>query len=211
MAKYPIYLNLHDKRVVVIGAGGVGARKVQALADAGARIVVVAPNIDTAFADFAQRNNIEVIEAKYEKQYLAEAVICIAATDDRTTNERIYEDCQELSVLCNIVDVPDLCDFYVPAIVKRGPLQIAISTDGNCPAYAGHVRRKLEDLFTETHGRFVTELEKARQKVIKQIKDPNQRKALLGQLVKDESLKFFIDNGPEAWHTRANDIINTPQ
>ncbi len=211
MAKYPVYLNLHDKRAVVIGAGGVGARKVQALADAGARIVVVAPNIDTAFADFTQHNNIEVIEAKYEKQYLAEAVICIAATDDRTTNERIYEDCQELSVLCNIVDVPDLCDFYVPAIVKRGPLQIAISTDGNCPAYAGHVRRKLEDLFTETHGRFVTELEKARQKVIKQIDDPNQRKALLGQLVKDESLKFFIDNGPEKWHTRANEIINTQQ
>ena len=85
-------------------------------------------------------------------------MLAIAATSDRQLNRRIYKDCQELEILCNVVDAPELCDFIVPAVVKRGDLQIAIGTEGNCPAYAGHLRKKLEQSFTDKHGEFLAEL-----------------------------------------------------
>lgn len=210
MSKYPIFLNLHGRKTVVIGAGSVGARKAQVLTETGARVVVVAPHFDPAFSVIANRPNVEVVQSRYSKDYLAGAVLAIAATNDPDLNRQIYADCQQLEVLCNVVDVPELCDFFVPAVVQRGPLQIAISTDGNCPAYAGHVRRKLEDLFTEAHGRFVEDLEILRRRLIDTVPDADRRKALLGRLVGDESLDYYIRNGAEAWKTRANRWIEHP-
>ncbi|MCD6393679.1 MAG: bifunctional precorrin-2 dehydrogenase/sirohydrochlorin ferrochelatase [Planctomycetes bacterium] len=209
MAKYPIYLDLDSRRVVVIGAGNVAARKVRALAAAGGRIVVVAEHATGAFQDACEGANIELVISSYSKDYLAGAVLAIAATNDTALNNRIYKDCQELEVLCNVVDVPDLCDFYVPALVERGALQIAIGTEGKCPAYSGHLRRKLEEMFTEQHGLFLEELDKARKHIIATVDDGDRRKAILGQLVKDESFDYFTKNGPQTWQERAMEIINS--
>jgi precorrin-2 dehydrogenase/sirohydrochlorin ferrochelatase len=147
-----------------------------------------------------------LIRARYSKEYIAQAVLAIAATDDPAVNAQVYRDCQELEILCNVVDEPRLCDFFVPAVVKRGDLQIAIGTEGNCPAYAGHLRKKLEALFTEEHGRFLAELERARREVIEQIPEPD-RKAMLGRLVDDESFEYFRANGPAAWRERARALL----
>ena len=196
--------------MVVIGAGAVGARKAQVLTETGARVVVVAPQFDPAFSVIANRPNVEVVQSRYSKEYLAGAVLAIAATNDPELNRQIYADCQQLEVLCNVVDVPELCDFFVPAVVQRGPLQIAVSTDGNCPAYAGHVRRKLEELFTEAHGRFVEDLEVLRRRLIEVVPDANRRKALLGRLVGDESLDYYVRQGAEAWKARADQWIANP-
>ena len=209
MAKYPIYLDLEGRRVVVIGAGNVAARKVQSLIPTGARIVVVAEHATTVFQDVCKGANIEVVISSYSKDYLAGAVLAIAATNDMALNNRIYKDCQQLEVLCNIVDMPHLCDFYVPALVERGSLQIAIGTDGKCPAYSGHLRRKLEEMFTNRHGLFLEELDKIRKHIIATIDDGARRKAVLGQLVKDESFDYFIKNGPQAWQEWAMETINT--
>ncbi|MHC4772677.1 MAG: precorrin-2 dehydrogenase/sirohydrochlorin ferrochelatase family protein, partial [Planctomycetota bacterium] len=92
-----------------------------------------------------------------------------AATDDNALNTEIFEDCQKLKTLCNVVDVPHLCNFYVPAVINRGDLQLAISTNGKCPAYAGRLRRKFQELITEDHGRFLELLDSARQSVIDKI------------------------------------------
>ena len=211
MARYPIYLDLAGKRVVVIGAGPVAARKVNSLHEAGARVIVIAKKADPAFEKSCNLPDVEVVISPYSKDYLAEAVLAIAATNDLELNRRIYKDCQELEVLCNVVDQPDLCDFFVPAVVKRGPLQIAISTDGNCPAYAGHLRKKLEDQFTEDHGRFVVELEAIREHVIEEVADPAERKAILGQLAGDKSFEYFLANGPDEWQSYAQQIITQSQ
>ncbi len=207
MVKYPIFLNLVGRKAVVVGAGSVGIRKAQALVETGARVVVVAPRLDPDFSSLANRTNVEVIQAKYSKEYLAGAILAIAATNDPEINLKIYHDCQTLEVLCNVVDVPELCDFFVPAVVQRGSLQIAVSTDGNCPAYAGHVRRKLEAMFTEDHGRFVEDLETLRRRLIQIQPDAERRKALLDRLVSDESLNFYIRQGAEAWKSRAESWI----
>jgi siroheme synthase-like protein len=210
MSKYPIFLSLNGRKTVVIGAGSVGARKAQVLMETGARVVVVAPHFDPAFSVIANHPNVEVIQSRYSKEYLAGAVLVIAATNDSDLNRQIYADCQQLEVLCNVVDVPELCDFFVPAVVQRGPLQIAVSTDGNCPAYAGHVRRKLEELFTEAHGRFVEDLEVLRRRIIQVVPDANRRKAMMGRLVGDESLDYYIRQGAEAWKARVDLWIANP-
>jgi precorrin-2 dehydrogenase/sirohydrochlorin ferrochelatase len=211
MAKYPIFLELGYRRVVVIGGGAVAVRKVQALLSAGARVVVVAERIDEMMTALCRGTDAELIKSKYSKSNLAGALLAIAATNDNELNKQIYKDCQELEVLCNVVDVPELCDFFVPAVVKRGKLQIAIGTEGQCPAYAGHTRKKLETIFTERHGQFLDELEKLRKKIIQNVSDPADRKAVLGQLADDESFEYFVENGPDQWHLFANEMIDNLQ
>jgi len=207
MAKYPIFLELGGRRVVVVGAGAVAVRKAQVLLAAGARLVVVAKDINNALTALCQGTNAELIKSRYSKDYIAEAVLVIAATNDSKLNGRIYKDCQELGILCNVVDEPELCDFLVPAVVKRGDLQIAIGTEGNCPAYAGHLRKKLEQIFTDKHGEFLAELETLRKRIIKDVSDPADRKALLGQLVNDKSFEYFMQNGPQQWREYADRLV----
>ena len=207
MAKYPIYLELSGRRVVIIGAGAVAVRKAQSLQAGGARVVVVAETIDDVPAGLCTAGNLELIKSKHSKDYLAGAVLAIAATNKPELNRRIYKDCQKLEILCNVVDQPQLCDFFVPAVVKRGGLQITIGTDGCCPAYAGHLRKKLEQIFTDEHGRFLAELETLRKDIMETIPDLTNRRALLGQLVDDESFDYFVQNGPAQWRNRAEEII----
>ena len=208
MAKYPIFLEMCGRRAVVIGGGGVAVRQAQALLSAGARLVIVAKETDDALTAICQSSNAELIRSKYSKDYLAGAVLAIAATNDARLNRQIYNDCQELEILCNVVDAPELCDFLVPAVVKRGDLQIAIGTEGHCPAYAGHLRKRLEQSFTDKHGEFLAELETLRKRIIQDVPDAANRKSLLGQLVDDKSFEYFIENGRDEWHRYADKLIS---
>lgn len=207
MAKYPIFLELGGRRAVVVGGGAVAAQKAKALLAAGARLVVVSKTIDDALAALCQGGNAELIKSKYSKNYIAEAALVIAATSDEQLNKQIYKDCQELEILCNVVDAPELCDFTVPAVVKRGDLQIAIGTEGHCPAYAGHLRKKLEQTVTIKHGEFLAELERLRKHIIEDVPEQAHRKVLLGELVDDKSFEYFVQNGPKAWHNYAQKIM----
>jgi len=189
----------------------VAVRKVQALLSAGARVIVVAERIDEMMTALCRDTDAELIKSKYSKNYLAGALLCIAATNNNKLNKQIYKDCQELEVLCNVVDVPELCDFFVPAVVKRGKLQIAIGTEGQCPAYAGHTRKKLEAIFTKQHGEFLDELEKLRKKIIQNVTEPADRKAVLGRLADDESFEYFAENGSAQWHIFADELIDNLQ
>ena len=209
MAKYPIFLEMSGRRAVVIGGGAVAVRKARCLLTAGARLVVVAEHIDDVLTNLCTTSGSELIRSRYAKDYIAEAVLVIAATNDTELNRRIFKDCQELEILCNIVDQPELCDFYVPAVIKRGDLQIAISTEGDCPAYAGHLRKKLEQIITEKHGEFLTELEAVRQHIIEDVTDPANRNTLLGKLVDDDSFDYFVKNGSAAWRRKAYETIKS--
>jgi precorrin-2 dehydrogenase/sirohydrochlorin ferrochelatase len=209
MAKYPIFLELGGKRAVVVGGGAVALRKAGSLLAAGARLVVVADAPSDALIALCTQHGAELVRARYAKQYIAEAVLVIAATNDTKVNEQVYQDCQALEILCNVVDDPQHCDFFVPAVVKRGDLQIAIGTGGYYPAYAGHLRQKLESLFTEEHGRFLAELERARREIVGTIPAPADRKSVLGELADDESFEYFRANGPDAWRERTTAIVRS--
>jgi siroheme synthase-like protein len=208
MAKYPIFLELGGRRAVIVGAGAVAAQKAKALLAAGARLVVVSKTIDDALTGLCQGANAELIKSKYSKSYIAEAALVIAATNDEQLNKQIYKDCQELEILCNVVDAPQLSDFITPAVVKRGDLQIAIGTEGHCPAYAGHLRKKLEQTITIQHGEFLAELENLRKHIIEDVPGEAERKVLLGEMVDDKSFEYFVQNGPAKWREYADKLIS---
>ena len=208
VSKYPIFLELDGRCAVLIGGGGVALRKAESLLSVGAKLKVVAKVVADELSSLCRQKNIELIEGEYSKDFLTGAVLAVAATDDNKLNKQIYEDCRGLGVLCNVVDVPELCDFFVPAVVKRGDLQIAISTNGLCPAYAAYTRKKLEKNFTDKHGEFLIELEKARQKIIEQVQGYDERKALLNKLVDDESFEYFLQEGCIQWQVFVDKVLS---
>ena len=208
MSEYPIFLELKDRKVVIIGAGPIATRKVQSLLGTGARLVIIAERFTETMTNLCKHANAELIQDRYSKNYLTDAALAIAATNDLQLNEQIYKDCQKLQVLCNVVDQPDCCDFFVPAVVKRGMLQIALSTEGCCPAYAKTLKSKLQSTFTEKHGQFLSQLQCLRTKIIEKIPDPAERKSLLTKLADDKSFEYFICHGPEQWQHYAIDSIH---
>jgi precorrin-2 dehydrogenase/sirohydrochlorin ferrochelatase len=208
MVKYPIYLDLTNTRAVVVGAGSVAARKVKTLLQAGAAVKVVTLAVEKDFDDICKGLDIEIVISDYQRSHLKEAFLVIAATDDPELNTRIYNDCQSLKILCNVVDVPHLCNFYVPSVIRRGDLQIAIGTNGKCPAYAAHLKRTLEKLITENHARFLDCLDEIRQKIITTGLSLDDRKALLVQLADDASFEVFVEKGPEIWKQQANQLLS---
>ena len=211
MTDYPIFLKLNNRRVVVVGGGPVAARKVQALLAAQADVVVVADVIDDMLMTFCNGAKAKLIKSNYSKDYLAGALLVIAATDNHQVNKQIYEDCQELKLLCNVVDEPELCDFFVPAVAKQGDLQIAVSTGGLCPAYAAQIKNRLANIFTEQHGQFLTELGRLRKPVIEHIPEPADRKSLMYALADDNSFEYFIQKGLNQWRQFARELISKKQ
>lgn len=147
MAHYSISINLAGKKCVVVGGGNVAERKVETFIDFGASVVVVSPKLTSALCDMAQKGLIEHIAQEYNPSHLDGAFLVVAATDDIEINKSISAQCHSRRLLVNVVDVPELCNFYVPAIVRRGDLVISVSTSGKSPAMARRIRERLESEF----------------------------------------------------------------
>jgi siroheme synthase-like protein len=141
---YPICLDLRDRPCVVIGGGSVAARKVAGLLECSARVTVVAPALAPALEALAQQGHLTAHRRPYAEGDLAGAVLAIAATDAREVNARVAAEAQARGIWLNAADDPENCDFILPAVVRRGDLQIAISTGGRSPALARRVREDLE-------------------------------------------------------------------
>jgi siroheme synthase-like protein len=139
---YPIFLDLKDRPVLVVGAGKVALRKTRGLVEAGARITVVAPEIEAEFEDLPVR----LMRRRFRAADLAGVFLVFAATDDRLTNHRIGIAAKGRSLLANIADSAEECAFIVPARLHRGDVQIAISTGGENPRLSAELRRKLEEV-----------------------------------------------------------------
>lgn len=142
MRHYPVFLDLKDRPVLVVGAGGVALRKTRGLVDAGARVTVVAPEALPEFDDLPVR----MVRRHFRATDLAGAVLVFAATDDRQVNHRIGIAAKGRGVFANIADSAEECDFVVPARVERGDVQIAIATGGKSPRVSAELRKKLDDV-----------------------------------------------------------------
>lgn len=144
---YPVYLNLTGRKVLIIGGGEVASRKVKALLDCDAQVTVVSPELAAEFHSWQAENRIRVIRRPYQKGDSNQAFLVIAASGDSQVNQQVFADAEEHNILCNVVDEPDLCSFQVPAVVARGPLQIAVSTGGLSPALAREIAGRLRQQF----------------------------------------------------------------
>ena len=147
MRYYPLYLNIADKRCVVVGGGEVAARKVERLVSCGARVTVIVRELGPALDVLKKNGRLEHVESDYRKEHLRGAFLVIGATDSPEVNERVYRDSKEEGILVNVVDDPGLCDFILPSLMERGDLSIAVSTGGKSPALARKIRQELESIY----------------------------------------------------------------
>jgi uroporphyrin-III C-methyltransferase/precorrin-2 dehydrogenase/sirohydrochlorin ferrochelatase len=169
----PIFLNLKNKPCLVVGGGSVATRKAGVLLEAGAKVRVVAPEID---AELAQQANVEAIAAQFNAQHLDGAALVIAATDDRKVNKQVSELAQARNIPVNVVDDPELCSFIMPAIVDRSPIMIAFSSGGASPVLTRMLRGKLETMIPQGYSRLAAFAERFRVQVKQRVTNPAKRR-----------------------------------
>jgi len=151
MRYYPIYLNLTDKRSIVVGGGAIAEGKITGLLEADARVVVIAPEITPAIQELVQNGTIAWQQRQYQDGDLEGAAIAISATDDPQVNHSVWDEADRRGILINVVDDVPYCNFIAPAIVRRGDITIAISTNGKMPALAAHMRREMDKSFGDEY------------------------------------------------------------
>ena len=160
--KYPVSLDLVGRRVLVVGGGAVAARKVAGLLRAGAVVSVVAPD---AVSEIAEDPDVRWHQRPYRRGEVASYRLAITATDDPAVNRQVARDGEAANVFVNSADDPGNCSFILPAVVTRGDLQIAVSTNGKSPAFARWARQWLDQLFTDAHARTLDLLAEVRAEV----------------------------------------------
>ena len=143
---YPIYLDIEERDVVIVGGGTVCARKAETMMKYGARVTVVSPDFTGEIEEWAARGALSIRRKHYDESDLEGATIVIASTDDQRVNETVAADCRRRRIPVNVVDVTPLCEFIVPAIVESGSIQIAVSTGGRSPALARTLKEDLQRL-----------------------------------------------------------------
>jgi siroheme synthase-like protein len=155
MGYYASYLDVGGRRCVVVGGGDEAAAKAEGLLRAGAAVVVVADTINSALEQMVAGSRVEVRRRGFQDDDLDGAFLVIDASGDDASGDRVASAARDRRVLVNVLDRPQLCDFIAPALVQRGPLQVAISTGGRSPFMAAEIRRHLEQEVTEAHGELV--------------------------------------------------------
>jgi len=157
-AQYPVSLVVTGRRCVIVGGGSVAARKAAGLVDGGADVVVVAPDV----SDKMRALPVQLVERAYESGDLTDAWLAIAATNDPAVNRQVHADGRRARVWVNAADDPEACAFTLPAVLRRGPVTIAVSTGGHSPALAGWVRDQVAELLGPEIGRLAELLSEAR-------------------------------------------------
>jgi precorrin-2 dehydrogenase/sirohydrochlorin ferrochelatase len=194
---FPIFLKLEGRHCLVVGAGKIGEPKIGGLLETGARIRVVALDASSTVRKWARAGKIELELRAFSAEDLDGAFLAVVATNSRSLNERIYHEAQRCSVLCNVVDVPDLCDFFYPAVVRRGDLQIAVSTSGQSPSLAQRIRQQLEKQFGPGYAAWVAELGETRKLILASDLDKEHKLDLLHSLASREALEAALAATPQ--------------
>ena len=187
MPYYPAFLDLSGRLAVVVGGGQVAARKSASLLRAGARLRLVAPETHAETRALMARGNIEHRARGFIPQDLEGAALVISATDDEDLNRQVAAEAEKRGILVNVVDVPELCSFIVPAVVRRGGLLLAISTSGASPAAARKVRQELEKFFGPAWAPYLNLMAAVRKRVLAQGRPALENRELFVRLT-DSSL-----------------------
>jgi uroporphyrin-III C-methyltransferase/precorrin-2 dehydrogenase/sirohydrochlorin ferrochelatase len=175
---YPVSLEVKNRRVLVVGGGGVALRKVQGLIEEGARVTVIAPEVVEPLAEMADRGELVLEKRQYDGDADRSWALVFAATDDREINAWVFRDAEEAGVWCNVADDPELCSFHLPARVRRGPLQIAIGSAGEAPFVVRRLRQLLERKFGSEWGEWMSSAARYRG-VVRKLEAPRDREETL--------------------------------
>jgi precorrin-2 dehydrogenase len=189
---FPLFLKLEGRRCLVVGAAEIGEPKIAGLLGTAGIVDVVAPHATEKVEGWAQQRKIHWFKRKFHDSDLDGCLLVIVATSSRELQERIHRLARRRGVLCNVVDVPELCDFYHPAVVKRGALQIAISTGGESPALAHRLRKELEAQFGPEYEDWLAELGEARKRIREEVVEAADQKAKLHESASEASFQQFL-------------------
>jgi len=192
MPLFPAFLKLTGRRCLVIGAGPVAQGKIQGLVRAGATVRVVAPRATDSVRAWARAKKIHWEPRTFRAADFRGIFLVVASTSSPALHEKIYRQAQRRGILCNVVDDPAHCDFYYGAVVRRGDLQIAISTGGHSPALAQRLRKKIEREIGAEYEHWLTQLGVARKRLFAKSLSQARRKGLLHELASELSFKKFL-------------------
>lgn len=192
MSHYPIYIDLKNRAVLLVGAGVVAERKAQSLLKSGARIRVVAQQLSKQFQTWLADDKMDYLGSDFEENMLKEVYLVIAATPDNALNQRIFQASEQQHRLCNVVDVQAYCSYIVPAVVNRHPLQVAISSSGTAPVLARHWKQKIETLLPMHVGTVAQFWGEYRQQVQAAIVKQDQRRYFWEDLLDNSPLDVLL-------------------
>ena len=191
---YPLFLLLEDRPVLVVGAGAVGARKIEALLDSGARVTVVAPAVGDEVRALAEAGRVALQEREFEDGDAEGKAVIIAATASREANEAVAAAARRRNIPVNVVDVPELCDFHVPAVIRRGRLTVAVSSGGAAPGLTRRLAHELRERLEPTLGEYLDLVESARLRIRELIPyDAERRRIALEALLACEARALLAD------------------
>jgi siroheme synthase-like protein len=192
MSLFPIFVKLEGRRVVVVGGGEIAAGKIDSLVQAGAKILIVSPALNSQLTSLVKESKVEWREKEFSPDDLQHAFLVIAATSVPSVNEAVYRTAEERGLLCNAVDDIGNCHFYYGAVVQRGDLQIAISTNGKSPALAQRLRKELEEQFGPEYESWVEWLGAAREVLRASGASQAQNKEVLHNLASREMFERYL-------------------
>ena len=199
MRYYPVNLDIRGRACLVVGGGRVGARKVDTLLKCGAIVTVVSPEAAPALDRLAEKDAIVLERREYRSSDVEGQFLVIGATDDEGLNRQIHADAERRGLLCNIADRPEICNFILPAIVRRGDFMLAISTAGKSPAFAKHMRQRLEAQFGPEYGRLLDLMGAIRRKLLAEAHEPEAHKPLFERLIAGDLLEL-VKTGKNGSH-----------
>src|SRR3569833_1314744 len=185
----PIFLKLDGRPGLLVGAGNVALEKLNTLLTSGLRMRVIAPEAKAEVRALADEGKIELAQRKFAPDDLDSNFIVIAATDDPDVNATVYRESVARGILVNSVDDPPHCDFYFGSVVRRGDLQVAISTAGESPAVAQQRRREIDEQLPEELGAWLAEVGQLRREILATHPSGEERKALLHRIAKRQILQ----------------------
>ena len=189
---FPVFVKLAQRRCLVVGAGKTAEEKIRTILRCGARVVVVAPTATRTIQTWAAEDKIVWEQRRFEVRDLDDVFLVVVATPVKSLNRTVAEHAQKRSVLCNVVRDRSLCDFYYPAVVRRGPLQIAISTAGHSGALAQRLRKQLESQFGPEWESWLRWLGEARSSLYDDPLSPKRRRTMLHRLASEKRQAEFF-------------------
>ncbi len=202
---YSISLDLEDMPCLVVGGGVVALRKIESLIASGARIKVVSPEVAS---EIEALEEVEILRRPFRVEDLHGRFLVISATNKWEVNEQVAKAARKRGMLVNVVDVPDLCNFYVNSQVRRGDLTISVSTGGASPALSKRIRKEIERAYGEEYGDFLLLMREYRPMIIREVVDPERRSRIFKALADAGIEKIYLEHGEAAARKAIEDTIN---
>jgi len=202
---FPMFLKLAGRNVLVVGAGAVGETKIRTLLPTGAHIRVVSLAATEAVQAWSQSGELILHTRAFVPSDLNETFLVIVATSSRDLNQLAFDEARRLGVLCNVVDVPEQCDFFYPSVVQRGDLQIAVSTAGQSPSLAQRIRQQLERQFGPGYADWIEQLGETRRQVLASDLPAERKKELLQSLASQDALEAALKAESRKQHSAIAD------